>query len=76
MPAEPEAGPLERIFGLGYLNTQLKMQVHFLMLVATGSVFTVGVALFIADFFRHAPRFEPGDEPRGAQRQTAVAVGG
>ena len=27
---------LERILGLGYLETQLKIQVHFLMLVATG----------------------------------------
>jgi nitric oxide reductase subunit B len=28
------------------------------MLMATASVFTVGVGLFIWDFFRHAPRFE------------------
>ena len=27
---------LERILGLGYLDTQLKIQVHFLMLLATG----------------------------------------
>lgn len=49
---------LERILGLGYLDTQLRIQVHFLMLIATASMFTVGVALFIYDFFRHAPRFE------------------
>jgi nitric oxide reductase subunit B len=49
---------LERIMGLGYLDAQLKIQVHFLMLVATASVFAIGVALFIIDFFRHAPRFE------------------
>jgi nitric oxide reductase subunit B len=49
---------LERILGLGYLDTQLKIQVHFVMLMATASVFTVGVALFIWDFFRHAPRLE------------------
>jgi nitric oxide reductase subunit B len=49
---------LERILGLGYLDTQLKIQVHFLMLVATASMFAVGVGLFIYDFFRHAPRFE------------------
>jgi nitric oxide reductase subunit B len=49
---------LERILGLGYLDTQLKIQVHFLMLVATASLFTVGVALFIWDFFRTRPRFE------------------
>ena len=28
------------------------------MLVATASLFAVGVGLFIYDFFRHAPRFE------------------
>lgn len=47
---------LERILGLGYLDTQLKLQVHFLMLIATASVFSIGAALFIWDFFRHAPK--------------------
>jgi nitric oxide reductase subunit B len=28
------------------------------MLIATAALFTVGVALFIFDFFRHAPKFE------------------
>ncbi|UXY16926.1 cbb3-type cytochrome c oxidase subunit I [Chitiniphilus purpureus] len=48
---------LERILGLGYLDTQLKIQVHFLMLVATAAVFSIGVILFIYDFFRHRPVF-------------------
>ena len=42
---------LERILGLGYLETQPKIQVHFLMLLATGTLFTLGVALFLWDFF-------------------------
>ncbi len=42
---------LERILSIGYLDTQLKLQVHFLMLVATGAVFVLGVALFLWDFF-------------------------
>lgn len=56
---------LERILGLGYLDTQLRIQVHFLMLVVTASLFTIGAALFIWDFFRHAPHFETSeaDEP-------------
>jgi nitric oxide reductase subunit B len=60
---------LERILGLGYLDTQLKIQVHFLMLIVTGSVFAVGVALFIYDFFRHAPTFDEAieREARGAR---------
>ena len=49
---------LERIMGMGYLDAQLKIQVHFLMLIATATVFTVGVALFIFEFFRHRPQFE------------------
>ncbi len=49
---------LERILGLGYLDTQLKIQVHFLMLILTAAIFTVGVALFIYEFFRYAPKFE------------------
>jgi nitric oxide reductase subunit B len=52
---------LERILGLGYLDTQLKIQVHFVMLIITASIFAVGVALFIYDFFRHAPTFEESD---------------
>ena len=38
---------LERILGLGYLETQLKIQVHFLMVLATGLLFTLGVGLFL-----------------------------
>lgn len=49
---------LERILGLGYLDAQLKIQVHFLMLLATATIFATGVALFIVDFFRYAPRFD------------------
>lgn len=49
---------LERIVGLGYLDTQLKIQVHFLMLILTASVFAIGVGLFIYDFFRRVPRLE------------------
>ena len=52
---------LERILGLGYLDTQLKIQVHFLMLIATARCFTLGVGLFIWDFFRYAPRLRTRD---------------
>ena len=54
---------LERILGMGYLDAQLKIQVHFVMLLATSSIFTVGVGLFIFDFFRHPPRFEVAPTP-------------
>ena len=54
--------------GLGYLETQLKIQVHFMMLSATGVIFTAGVAAFLWDFFRsvplRAPAILPAEEPR------------
>jgi nitric oxide reductase subunit B len=66
---------LERILGMGYLDAQLKIQVHFLMLLATASLFTVGVGLFIFDFFRHAPRFdvETDAKPLAARGIAAAA---
>ena len=54
---------LERILSIGYLDTQLKLQVHFLMLMATGALFVAGVALFLWDFFFLAGRpVEAGKE--------------
>jgi nitric oxide reductase subunit B len=50
---------LERILGLGYLETQHKIQVHFLMVFATGLLFVLGVALYLYDFFVRAPRRRP-----------------
>ncbi len=47
---------LERILGVGFLETQLKIQVHFLMLLGAGAIFVVGCALFIWDFFRTPPK--------------------
>jgi len=47
---------LERILGLGYLETQAKLQVHFQMLTAAAVVFTLGVILFLADFFVVNPK--------------------
>ncbi len=46
---------MERIMGVGYLDTQLKLQVHFLMLIGAAIIFTTGVGLFIWDFFRSVP---------------------
>jgi nitric oxide reductase subunit B len=43
---------LERIMGFGYLETQQKIQVHYLMWLATSIVFAAGVVAFIWDFAR------------------------
>lgn len=53
---------LERIMGMGYLDAQLKIQVHFIMLIATASVFALGVGLFIYDFFRYAPKLDADEQ--------------
>ena len=42
---------LEHILSIGYLDTQHKLTVHFIMLTATGSLFAIGVVLFLLDFF-------------------------
>jgi len=47
---------LERILGLGYLETQAKLQVHFQMLIAAAVIFTLGVILFLADVFVVNPK--------------------
>jgi nitric oxide reductase subunit B len=65
---------LERILSIGYLDTQLKLQVHFLMLVATGIVFTAGVALFLWDFFFLAGRPVTGPEREGLAPARSPAV--
>src|SRR5690554_5871420 len=53
---------LERVMGMGYLDAQLKIQVHFLMLIASATLFTGGAGLFIFDFFSRRPRFEVDEE--------------
>ena len=65
---------LERIMGMGYLDAQLKIQIHFVMLIITASIFAIGVALFIIDFFRFAPRFEVTHAPEPPPKPVRPAV--
>jgi nitric oxide reductase subunit B len=57
---------LERITGLGFLETQRKIQVHFLMLTGTGLLFALGVAFYLWDFFVVSPRLARTGAPRSA----------
>ena len=59
-----------------YLILFQKEQVHFLMLAATGSLFTVGAGLFVWDFFRRAPNFQTVEvaEESASFRGTADAA--
>jgi len=52
---------LERILGLGYLETQLKIQVHYLMWLGTAVVFAFGVAAYVWDFVRAGAPRAPAD---------------
>lgn len=61
---------LERILGYGYLETQQKIQVHYLMWLLTGTIFAAGVAAFTWDFLRAGV---PGR--RAAILHTAQATG-
>jgi nitric oxide reductase subunit B len=66
---------LERILGLGYLETQQKIQVHYLMVLATASVFAAGVIAFVIDFVRAgAPVAGPSPAPRRAVAGAALGA--
>jgi nitric oxide reductase subunit B len=43
---------LERIMGFGYLETQQKIQVHYLMWLGTAVIFAAGIIAFLWDFAR------------------------
>src|SRR5262249_10957647 len=58
---------LERIMGFGYLETQQKIQVHYLMWLATAVVFALGTVAFLWDFASAGP-------PKTAARSTAEAT--
>ena len=47
---------MERILGIGYLDAQEKIHVHFQMLLVTAFIFTIGVLLYLWDFFMRHPR--------------------
>jgi nitric oxide reductase subunit B len=47
---------MERILGVGYLETQQLLHVHFQMLLFAAVVFASGVVLFLWDFFILNPR--------------------
>lgn len=46
---------LERIMGFGFLETQQKIQVHYLMWLGTSILFALGVMAFIRDFAKAGP---------------------
>ncbi|MCP3931875.1 MAG: nitric-oxide reductase large subunit [Bacteroidetes bacterium] len=50
---------LERKVGIDFIETQKAMEVHFLILIAAASLFTLGIVLYIVNFFKYG---KPTDE--------------
>ena len=47
---------MERIMGIGYLDAQAKIQVHFQMMLFAAAIFSVGVLIYLWDFFGKNPK--------------------
>ncbi len=50
---------MERIIGIDFMETQIEIQSHFLVLIISATVFSVGIGLYIYNFFQYG---QPTDE--------------
>jgi len=50
---------MERIMGVDFMETQLEIQPHFVILIVCATVFSTGIILFIVNFFQYG---RPTDE--------------
>ena len=50
---------MERILGVDFMVTQKEIEPHFMVLVLCATGFTIGIILFIYNFFKHGA---PTDE--------------
>jgi nitric oxide reductase subunit B len=50
---------MERIMGVDFMETQMEIKPHFLILVLCASVFVTGIVLYIINFFQYG---KPTDE--------------
>jgi len=50
---------MERILGVDFMETQIEIQPHFLVLILCACLFTLGVVLYIINFLKHG---QPTDE--------------
>jgi nitric oxide reductase subunit B len=62
---------LERRVGMDFLAVQDAVAVHFIALVLSATVFTVGIALFIYDFIQYGA---PSEEMVGAPDDATLAA--
>jgi len=54
---------LERKVGMDFIDVQQEMEVHFLILIGAASIFTIGIILFIINFFRYGKPTDEALEP-------------
>jgi len=50
---------MERIMGVDFMETQIEIQPHFLVLILCATVFSTGIILYIVNFFKYG---KPTDE--------------
>jgi len=50
---------MERILKLDFMETQIEIQVHFVILIVFATLFATGITMYVAEFFRHG---KPNDE--------------
>jgi len=44
---------MERKMGMDFMESQVEIEVHFLVLIAAAALFTTGILLFAVNFFKH-----------------------
>ncbi|MCG8332777.1 MAG: cbb3-type cytochrome c oxidase subunit I [Chitinophagales bacterium] len=54
---------LERKVGMDFIDVQQEMEVHFLILIAAASLFTLGIILYIINFFKYGKPTDEALEP-------------
>ena len=50
---------LERKFGMDFMQVQGEISIHFVVLILCAIIFTIGIVLYIIDFYKHG---KPNDE--------------
>ena len=62
---------LERKVGMDFMDVQNEIAVHFIILIGTASLFTVGIILYIIDFVKYG---RPTDEAVSPEEDVYIAV--
>ena len=44
---------LERKIGMSFMEAQMAIEVHFWVLIASATLFTIGIIYYVINFFQH-----------------------